>query len=140
MQFFTSIKLVVHVLACVCVWSHTSNGKDWDTILLHKCTINEDHMMHDFWNKKHDRQKFLSFWVIFCPFTPLTTQKIKILKNWRKHLATLSFPTRAPYMTTIWYIVPEIWSATDPLMNQKIKIFSKCKTHLYILWFYKCVP
>ena len=24
---------------------------------------------------------FLSFWTIFCPFTPLTTQKIKITKN-----------------------------------------------------------
>ena len=27
--------------------------------------------------------EFLSFWTAFCPFTPLTTQKIKILKNWR---------------------------------------------------------
>ena len=27
---------------------------------------------------------FLSFWVIFSPLTPLTTQKIKILKKWKK--------------------------------------------------------
>ena len=27
-----------------------------------------------------ERQKFLSFWAIFCPFSPITTQKIKILK------------------------------------------------------------
>ena len=27
------------------------------------------------------RQKKLSFWAIFCPFTPLTTPKIKILKK-----------------------------------------------------------
>ena len=27
---------------------------------------------------------FLSFWTVFCPFTPLTTWKIKILKNRRK--------------------------------------------------------
>ena len=125
--------------AGMCVWSHASNGKGWDTILLHKCSINEDHMMHDFWNTKHDREIFVIL-CHFCPFTPLTTQKIKILKNCRKYLAILPFPTWAPYMTTIWCIVPEIWSATDPLMNQKIKIFNKCKTHLDILSFYKCVP
>ena len=35
---------------------------------------------------KWDRQKFLSFWAIFCPFTPpptTTTWKIKILKKWK---------------------------------------------------------
>ena len=26
---------------------------------------------------------FLSFWIAFCYFTPLTTRKIKILKNWK---------------------------------------------------------
>ena len=30
----------------------------------------------------HDRQTFLSFWTIFCPFTPLTTPKIIIFKKW----------------------------------------------------------
>ena len=33
---------------------------------------------------KHDRQNFLLFWAIFHPFTQLTTQKIKILKKWKK--------------------------------------------------------
>ena len=43
------------------------------------CTINEDHMIYGSWNIRCDRQKFLSFWAIFCPFSPLTTWKIKIL-------------------------------------------------------------
>ena len=30
-----------------------------------------------------DRQNFLSFWTIFCPFTSLTTPSIKILKKWK---------------------------------------------------------
>ena len=30
------------------------------------------------------RQNLLSFWTVFCPFTPLTTQRIKILKKMRK--------------------------------------------------------
>ena len=33
---------------------------------------------------KHDTQNFLPFWTVFCPFSPLTTQKIKILENWKK--------------------------------------------------------
>ena len=30
---------------------------------------------------EHNRQNFSSFWTIFCPFPPLTIQKIK---NWKK--------------------------------------------------------
>ena len=36
-----------------------------------------------FWDMKCEWQIFLSFWTIFCPFTPLTTWKIKTLKNWK---------------------------------------------------------
>ena len=43
------------------------------------CTINENHMIHGSWNIRCDRQKFSSFWVIFFPFSLLTTWKIKIL-------------------------------------------------------------
>ena len=52
-----------------------------DIIIIHMCTKNHNHIMYDFWNTEWDRQKSLSFWTIFCPFTPLTTQKIKIRKN-----------------------------------------------------------
>ena len=55
-----------------------------DIIILNMRTINENHMMYGSSYMKHDRQNFLSFWTIFCPFTPLTTQKIKILKKSRK--------------------------------------------------------
>ena len=37
-----------------------------------------------FWDVEHNRQNFLSFWTIFCPFTPLTTQKLKFLKKWKR--------------------------------------------------------
>ena len=43
------------------------------------CTTNKD-----YWDITHNRQRFLSFWVLFCPFIPLTKQKIKILKKWKK--------------------------------------------------------
>ena len=38
-----------------------------------------------------DRHNFLSFWAIICPFSPLTTWKIIILKKWKKCLEILSF-------------------------------------------------
>ena len=48
-----------------------------DIIILHKCNINDNHMMNGSGDTKHDRQYFLSFRDIFCPFTPLTTEKSK---------------------------------------------------------------
>ena len=59
------------------------------------CIINEDHMMCGSWNIRRDRQKCLSFWEVFCLFSPLTMQKIKILK-FKKHLEILSSYTLAP--------------------------------------------
>ena len=53
-------------------------------IILQKCTITYNHMIYGSWDMEWDEQKFLSFWTIFCPFTPATTQKIKILKQWKK--------------------------------------------------------
>ena len=102
----------------------------------------------------------LSFWTIFCHFTPLTTQKIKILKKWRKkpsgdiiilHKCTINdnhimygswdmerdgqnfchfeqflplYPNNnpgnqnlsAPKIMIIWYTVCEIWRVTDVIV------------------------
>ena len=49
----------------------------------------------------------------FLPFYPLWTQKIKILEKWTTNLKIISFYKCVPYMTVIWCMVPEIWSATD---------------------------
>ena len=38
-----------------------------------------NHTIYGSWNIRCDRRKFLSFWAIFCPFSPLTTWKIKII-------------------------------------------------------------
>ena len=92
-----------------------------DIIILHMCTINENHMMYGSWDKEHDRQNFFSIWTILCPFTPLTTQKIKIkkmkkqkqkktkkTKTNKKHLEILSFYTSMPNIMIICYNVHEI--------------------------------
>ena len=44
------------------------------------CTITEDHMISGSWNVRCNKQKFLLFWAILCPFSSLTIRKIKILK------------------------------------------------------------
>ena len=80
---------------------------------LHMCTIINYHMMHSFWDIRRNGKSFLSFWAIFRPLTLPTTQKIKTLKNWKKHLEILSFYTCVPQITVIWRMVPEISSATE---------------------------
>ena len=87
--------------------------KKSEDIILHLCITNDNHIMYGCWYMEHEKntwryhnftvvyqkwqsydvwflrygvlQRFLSFWTIFCPFNPLTTQKIKILKTMKKH-------------------------------------------------------
>ena len=47
------------------------NKTPGDIIILHRCTINDNHMIYGSWDTERDRQNFLSFWVvIFCLFIP----------------------------------------------------------------------
>ena len=50
----------------------------WDIIILHKCTKNHDHMLYCSSDMAHNGCNYFSFGAIFCPFTSLTAQKIKI--------------------------------------------------------------
>ena len=52
-----------------------------DVITLHICTIKDNHMMYVSWYMECNRHDFLPLWAILCCFTPLTTQKSKILKK-----------------------------------------------------------
>ena len=97
--------------------------------------------MHGSWDMEHNRQKFLSFWNAFCPFTSLWTQKIKILKKRKKCLEILSLWTCVPYLKIILCMVSEIWSVMErnfchfriffcpftPLTTWKIKHLKKWK-------------
>ena len=59
---------------------------------------------------RSETKNFLLFWASFYPLTPPTTQKIKVLKKRKKHLAMSSFYTCAPKITIIWCMFLEIWS------------------------------
>ena len=122
-------------------------------ILLHMCTMSEGHMMDGSWDIECDRHNFFSFCTNFCLMTLLTTQKMKILKKWEKHLKRLPLYLSSPQMTIIWCMVSEISSATHnffllwtifypftTLTTKKIKILKKWEIAPEISSFYTSVP
>ena len=45
--------------------------KPGDIIILQICTINDNYMIYGSRDMERNRQEdFLSFWTVFCPFTP----------------------------------------------------------------------
>ena len=104
-------------------------------IILNMCTINDNQMMYVWCLRyKHDRI-FLSFWNVFSPFTPLTTWKIKILKNlknvWRYYHFTQVYHKWEPY--DVWFLRYEAWQTKCfvftflPPNNPKNQNFEKLK-------------
>ena len=129
------------------------------------CNINEK--SYNVWFLRYGLQQFfLSFWTIFCLFTPLTTQKIKILKKWKKKsLEISSFYTSVINdhewsYATLWMIIcynknygcnfyfsfwdifalshplPSPYPAKKPKKSFFLKKWKKC---LHISSFYTCV-
>ena len=123
-----------------------------DVILLHMCTINED-LMYGSWDIRCNGQiSFVILGLFFCPLTPLTTQKIKILKNEKTtgYIIILNLCTTNDSQC----VIPEIVRATDRhschfrvffallphLQTQKSKFWKKWKKYLKILSFYTYLP
>ena len=87
-------------------------------IILQMCTKHYDQIMYISWYMACDRRNcyYFSFGAIFCPFTPLTAQKVKILKKWRKSPEISSFYIHVPKIMIRWCTVPEIWCVTDVII------------------------
>ena len=70
--------------------------KPGDIIILHLCITNIYHIMHGYWAIEHNIICFLHFRPLFAllpheqpkKIAPWTTQKIKILKKWKKKTPT----------------------------------------------------
>ena len=79
---------------------------------------------------------YFSFLAIFCRFTPLTTQKIKVFKKWGDRLQMSSFYTCVPKIMITWCMVPEIWCATDGQTDRRTeKVTHGCyQTILTFSW------
>ena len=103
------------------------------------------------------RRKFLAFWAIFCLFNCLhpnnaEKQNFEEMKKAFGDVIILNLCTKKNMI--IWFMLTQIWSAcTDMfchfrpffafLLNywpQPLKFGKKCKKHLDILSFYRCVP
>ena len=69
-----------------------------DIIILHKCTINGNHLIYDSWGINCNRQIFLSSLAISCPFT------------------ISSFYTSVTKTIIIDYTLPETWDITDEIV------------------------
>ena len=64
-----------------------------DIIILHICTITDNHMMYGPWDIERDRHNFLSFWAIFLHFYPPKNLKNQNFEKIKKVLAILSLYT-----------------------------------------------
>ena len=121
-----------------------------DIIILHICTINDNHMIYDSWD--------MELYIIFCysgPFIALLPhygpRKSKFSKKMKKTPEDIIILQTE--MTIIWCMVSQIWSAMDrtfchfglflpfhPLTTQNFKILKKWNNLLQILSFYTSVP
>ena len=84
-----------------------------DIIILHRCTINDNHMMHGSWDMKRDEQIFCHFGPFFAllPHKILKNQNFEKLK--KKVLEISSFYTSVPRIMIIFLRFPKIWHVTD---------------------------
>ena len=115
------------------------------------CTINEEHMIHGSWNIRCDRLKFSTFWAIFCPLSPLTTWKIKILtlKKTPGDITILQICTinNNHMMYSSWYMELDrhnflsFWTVFlhfyPPMDPENQNFQKKWKKHLKVLSLYK---
>ena len=58
-------------------------------MILHKCTIKDNHMIYSSWDMKCIKQFFFVVLGHFLAFCPLTAWKIKISKKWKKSPADM---------------------------------------------------
>ena len=132
---------------------HFEKKKTPGDIILHLCNTNDNHMMYGSWNIKHSRKTFLSFWYVFCPFTPLTTLKTKFWRNeknnWRYHQLHLCIANNDHIMYGSWdmerdrqnfFVILDYFLPFHPLTTQKIKIKKKWRKILEILLFCTRLP
>ena len=103
-------------------------------ITLHLCTINDD---HDVWFLRYKARQTECFVILvyFLPLYPLTTQKIKILKKWKKLLEISWFYISASRIMIICHTVPEIWRVTDVIFIFHFGLF-----FAFLSSFYTSVP
>ena len=125
-----------------------------DIIILHMSTKNHDYMLYCAWDMARKGCNYFSFWDIFCPFTPLTTRKMKISKKKEKNARRYHHFTQVYQKPSSYAIVFLRYGATDaivifhfglffcPFTPNRLtnKISKNWKKSLEISSYYTCVP
>ena len=80
-------------------------------IILHMCIIDDNHMMYGSWDMKRKRQNFLSFWTVFCHFTPPNNPKNQNFeklnkKTWRYHFTNVYHKGQS---YDVWFLRNWMW-------------------------------
>ena len=94
-----------------------------DIIILQMFTINDSHMVYGFSDVECNSQIFLTFWTIFCPFTPHNNPKNQNSAKLKKSLKISSFYICVPKIMIRWCTVPEIWCVTDVIVISHFGLF-----------------
>ena len=111
------------------------------------CSKNHNHMTDASWDMKCERHKFLSFWDIFCPFTPITSLKNTTWKNHKKtpgniillhmctenedHMMYGSWDIRCDRLS--FFVILGHFLPFDPLINPNNQNFENINRSLEIL-------
>ena len=107
-----------------------------DITILHKCTKNHDHMLHCSWDTTHDGCNFyFSFWAIFCPFTPPSSNnpKNQNFNKMKKMPGDIIILQCVPKIMITWCTIPEIWSSMDGQKSDIKRWVSHLKTLIWPL-------
>ena len=93
-----------------------------DISILHKCTINNNHMMYGSWGMKHDGQNFLLFWTIFCSFTPPNNPKNQNFEKMKKTPGGIIIYICIPkiMIRRCWFLRYAAWQTDGPGMEKVI--------------------
>ena len=115
-----------------------------DIIILQMFIINDSHMMYGSWDMGCNRQNFLSFWTIFCPFTTYNPKNQNFEKIKKPpgdiiilHRCNINYNHM---MYGSWNTFWTIFCTFTAQYTKNIKTLKKWKIHLEILSFYTCIP
>ena len=84
-------------------------------IILHKCTINDNHTIYGSWDMKCNRI-FFAILGHFLPFYPTNRPKKENIKKMKKNAWKYHFTPSVPNIMITGYPVPEIWLVTDEII------------------------
>ena len=111
-----------------------------DIIILHVCTVNDNHMMYGSWDMERNWQNFFTFWTFFTLLPPYAFRKSQFWNNekntWRYYHFTHVYHKWQSYHVlflryevwwTEFFVILHCFCPSTPLTIWKIKILKNWK-------------